>query len=110
MRFIVKATPESEAGVLPTTEMLTEMGRFNEELVKAGVMLAADGCSRARKARGSATRRKADRHRRAVHRGEEAGRRLLADAGEGRGRGRRVAQARAVRGRRGGDSPGLRVR
>jgi hypothetical protein len=45
MRFMVmvKATPESEAGVLPTTEMLTEMGRFNEELVKAGVMLAAEG-------------------------------------------------------------------
>jgi len=45
MRFmvLVKATPESEAGVLPTTEMLTEMGRFNEELVKAGIMLAGEG-------------------------------------------------------------------
>jgi hypothetical protein len=45
MRFMVmvKASPESEAGVLPSTEMLTEMGRFNEELVKAGVMLAAEG-------------------------------------------------------------------
>ncbi len=45
MRFIamVKATPESEAGVLPTQEQLTEMGRFNETMVKAGVMLAGEG-------------------------------------------------------------------
>jgi len=40
---IVKATKESEAGVLPDTKMLTEMGKFNEELVKAGVMLAGEG-------------------------------------------------------------------
>ncbi|MFZ0733801.1 MAG: YciI family protein [Candidatus Sulfotelmatobacter sp.] len=40
---IVKATKESEAGVLPSTELLTKMGQFNEQLVKAGVMLAADG-------------------------------------------------------------------
>jgi len=45
MRFIVmvKATPESEAGVLPSRELLTEMGKFNEELVKAGVMLEGEG-------------------------------------------------------------------
>lgn len=45
MRFmlIVKATKESEAGVLPTQEELAEMGKFNEELVKAGVMLAGEG-------------------------------------------------------------------
>ena len=45
MRFmvIVKATQDSEAGVLPSTELLTEMGKFNEQLVKAGVLLAADG-------------------------------------------------------------------
>lgn len=45
MRFmiIVKATKESEAGVTPSKELLTEMGKFNEELVKAGVMLACDG-------------------------------------------------------------------
>jgi hypothetical protein len=45
MRFIVmvKATPESEAGVLPSQELLTEMGKFNEELVKAGVMLEGEG-------------------------------------------------------------------
>ena len=42
MRFmvLVKATRESEAGVLPSENMLAEMARFNEELVKAGVMLA----------------------------------------------------------------------
>jgi hypothetical protein len=40
---IVKANAESEAGVMPTEKMLTEMGKFNEELVKAGVMLAGDG-------------------------------------------------------------------
>jgi hypothetical protein len=45
MRFmvIVKASKESEAGVMPSEELLTEMGKFNEELVKAGVMLAAEG-------------------------------------------------------------------
>jgi hypothetical protein len=40
---IVKANKESEAGVMPSERMLTEMGKFNEELVKAGVMLAGDG-------------------------------------------------------------------
>ena len=45
MRFmvIVKASPESEQGVLPTEQELREMGAFNEELVKAGVMLAGEG-------------------------------------------------------------------
>ncbi len=40
---LVKASEESEAGVMPTTEDLTRMGAFNDELVKAGVMLAGDG-------------------------------------------------------------------
>ena len=40
---IVKASKESEAGVMPTTDLLAAMGKFNEELVKAGVMLAGDG-------------------------------------------------------------------
>ena len=45
MRFmvIVKANKDSEAGVLPSKEILTEMGKFNEQLVKAGVMLVAEG-------------------------------------------------------------------
>jgi hypothetical protein len=40
---LVKASKSSEAGVMPSTELLTEMGKFNEELVKAGVMLAGEG-------------------------------------------------------------------
>ena len=40
---MVKATSESEAGKMPSTEMLTAMGNFNEELVKAGIMLAGEG-------------------------------------------------------------------
>ena len=45
MRFMlmVKATDDSEAGVMPSEEMLREMGAYNEELVKAGVMLAGEG-------------------------------------------------------------------
>jgi hypothetical protein len=45
MRFMVmvKATPESEAGEMPSTELLEAMGKYNEELVKAGVMLAGEG-------------------------------------------------------------------
>ncbi len=45
MRFmiIVKANKDSEAGVMPNEELLTEMGKYNEDLVKAGVMLAGEG-------------------------------------------------------------------
>jgi hypothetical protein len=45
MRFmvIVKADRNSEAGVIPSTELLTAMGKFNEEMTKAGVMLAGEG-------------------------------------------------------------------
>jgi hypothetical protein len=40
---LVKADKNSEAGVMPSTELFAEMGRYNEELVKAGVMLAGEG-------------------------------------------------------------------
>jgi hypothetical protein len=45
MKFmvIVKASRETEAGVLPTAQQLAEMGKFNEQLVKAGIMLAGEG-------------------------------------------------------------------
>ncbi len=45
MRFmvIVKATKESEAGVMPSTQLLADMGKFNEALVNAGIMLAGEG-------------------------------------------------------------------
>ena len=50
MRFmiIVKATPESEADVMPSSQELAEMGTFNEELIKAGVMLAGEGLKSSR--------------------------------------------------------------
>ncbi len=45
MKFmvLVKATKDSESGALPDEKLLTEMGKYNEELVKAGIMLAAEG-------------------------------------------------------------------
>jgi hypothetical protein len=45
MRFmiLIKANKDTEAGVMPSEQLLTEMGKFNEELVKAGVMLAGEG-------------------------------------------------------------------
>ena len=51
MRFmvIVKASRDSEAGVMPSTELLTAMGKFNEEMVAAGVMEAGEGLQPSRK-------------------------------------------------------------
>jgi hypothetical protein len=40
---IVKATPNSEAGVMPNEKLLTDMGKYNEELVKAGILVSGDG-------------------------------------------------------------------
>jgi hypothetical protein len=48
---IVKADKDSEAGVMPSQKLLTEMGNFNEELVKAGVLLAAEGLQPSSKGR-----------------------------------------------------------
>lgn len=56
----VKATPESEAGVMPTEQLATDMMAFNEQLVKAGIMLAGDGLkptSQAARVRFSGTKR-----------------------------------------------------
>ena len=80
MRFmvIVKASKSSEAGVLPSDELLTAMGKYNEELTKAGVMLAGEGLhpssKGARQVRGPET----DCSRRAIRRDKGAGCRLLA--------------------------------
>ena len=51
MRFmiLVKANKDSEAGVMPSQQLLTDMGKFNEELVKAGIMLAGEGLHPSRK-------------------------------------------------------------
>jgi hypothetical protein len=57
---MVKASKESEAGVMPSTELLEAMGKFNEELVKAGVMLAGEGLkpsSKGKRIRFSGTKR-----------------------------------------------------
>ena len=57
---IVKASKESEAGVMPDEKMLAEMGKYNEELVKAGIMLAGEGLhpsSRGKRVRFSGTSR-----------------------------------------------------
>ena len=114
MRFmvLVKADKDTEAGVLPDEKLLTEMGKFNEELVKAGVMLAGEGLQPSSKgARVRFSGSEADRDRRALRRDEGADRRLLAVAGEVEGRGDRMGQAlpqshrRRVRDR---DSPGVR--
>lgn len=57
---MVKANRDSEAGILPSKELLEQMGKFNEELVKAGVMLAAEGLqasSKGKRVRFSGTKR-----------------------------------------------------
>lgn len=46
---MIKATKSSEAGIMPGEELLTEMGKFNEELVRAGILLAGDGLHPSRK-------------------------------------------------------------
>ncbi len=63
MRFMVmvKATQESEAGVMPSQELLTAMGKYNEELVKAGVLLAARGPAAELEGRTGPVLRAADR-------------------------------------------------
>ena len=81
---------------MPSERMLTEMGKFNEELVKAGVMLAGEGLhpsSKGKRVRFSGKKRHRDR--RPLRRDEGADRRLLAVAGEVEGRSDRVGQAHA---------------
>src|SRR3981189_1336690 len=58
--ILIKATTDSEAGVMPSQQLLTEMGKYNEELVKAGVMLAGEGLhpsSKGKRVRFSGTNR-----------------------------------------------------
>ena len=73
MRFmvIVKATKSSEAGALPSAGLLAEMGKFNEDLAKAGVLLAAEGLRQARRGRGSSLRAKSGRSRDAANQGKK---------------------------------------
>ena len=74
---MVKASKDSEAGVMPSEKLLTEMGKFNEELVKAGVMLAGEGLHPSSKgARVKFSGSEASRARRALRRDQGADRRL----------------------------------
>ena len=110
MRFmvLVKADKDSEAGVMPSRELLTNMGKFNEELVKAGVMLAGDGLAASSQGCPRQIHRQKDvRHRRPVCRNEGAGRRLLDLAVQVARRGHRLAQTRTVRRHRSRNSPNL---
>ena len=96
MRFmiIVKATKNSEAGVFPSTELLTEMGKFNEELLKAGVMLAGEGLhptSKGARVRFSGSERTVIDGPFRETDGFDRG--VLAVAGEVEARGHRVGQA-----------------
>ena len=91
---MVKATTDSEAGMMPTTEMLEAMGKYNEELVGAGIMLAGDGLKPSSQGKRVAFDGPvAHGDRRAVRRDPRARRRLLALGGQGHGRGGRVGEA-----------------
>ena len=113
MKFlvIVKATPESEAGVMPSEQELTDMGNFNEELVKAGVMLAGEGLHPTSKGK----RMRFSGSKRTVIDGPFTETKELV-AGfwiwqlRSMERGNRMAQAQSVQGRRGRTPPHLRGR
>ncbi len=112
MRFmiLVPSNKELEEGVLPDEKAFAAMGKFNEEMVKAGVMLAAEGLH----ATSKGARIKFLGGKTTVIDGpftefEGSDRRLLADPGEVEGRGDRLDEACAFRRRRGArDSPGFR--
>ena len=96
MRFmvIVKATAESEAGVMPDEKLLADMGKFNEELARAGIMLAGEGLQPSSKgARVVFNGAEPQGRRRPVRRDQGAGRGLLDLAGQVEGGGDRVGQA-----------------
>ena len=84
MRFmmLVRADKKTEAGVLPDEKLLAAMGKYNEELVKAGVLLAWRGCIPASGRARELHRRQAHGDRRPVRRGQGADRGLLADRGQ----------------------------
>ena len=96
MRFmiLIKATKDSEAGVMPSEQLLTEMGNFNEELVKAGIMQAGEGLHPSSKgARVRFSRKHADRDRWTVCRDQRTDRWILDVASKVKGRGDPVGQA-----------------
>ena len=108
MKFlvIVKATPESEAGAMPSEQELTDMGNFNEQFVKAGVMLAGEGLHPTSKGK----RMRFSGYKRTVIDGPfTETRELVAGFWIWQltldGRGGRMAEAQSVQGRRGRTAP-----
>jgi hypothetical protein len=113
MRFmiLVKADKHSEAGVLPDQKLLTETGQYNEELAKAGVLLAGEGLHPSAKGARQVLWKPVDGHQRALRRDEGVDRRFLALAGAVEGGGDRMGQALSHAPRHGDrdrDSPGAR--
>ena len=103
--MLVKASADSEAGVMPRRAVLAEMAKYNEELVKAGVMLAGEGLHPSSKgARIVFEGDKQDGRRRAVHRDQGADRRLLDHPGRSRARRRSSGRKRAPNPHFGGDT------
>ena len=91
---MVKATPRSEAGELPTEKLMTDMGKFNEELMKAGIIKAGEGLKPSSEAvRGSVFGIKPDRHRRSLRRDQGTGRGVLDLGSRFDGGSRRLGQA-----------------
>jgi|SRR5580704_14319103 hypothetical protein len=85
MRFmvIVKATAESEKeGALPDAQVMADMGKYNEELIKAGILLALDGLHPSQRRTRQILRQVPYGRRRPLHRGQGARRRLLDLAGQ----------------------------
>ena len=113
MRFmmIVKASKESEAGGMPEEKILADMAKYNEELVKAGVMLDGAGLKPSSKgARIKYSGSKRTGRRWSFRRDEGARCRVLGHPGQIEGRGRRVGEAGAVRRRRSRAPAVLRAR
>ena len=116
MRFmvLVKADKNTEAGALPDEKLLTEMGKFNEELAKAGVLLAGEGLHPSSKgARVHFSGVEEDGDRWSFCRDKRARRGILAVEREIEGRGNRVGEALPQshgNGSRNRDSPGIRGR
>src|SRR5437762_11548675 len=99
MKFmiLVKADKNSEAGRMPDEKLLTEMGEYNEELTKAGIMLAAEGLPDLKGCARQVLWRQACGDQWTVPRIERSDRGLLDLEGEVERRSDRVGQARAVR-------------
>ena len=91
---LVKATKDSEAGIMPSTELFEAMGKYNEQLVNAGIMKAGDGLQPSAKGKRVAfDGAEPHRHRRTFARDQRARRRLLDLGGQGHGGGGRVGEA-----------------